>query len=280
MSTERDFTQKRKPLIPPSPDGNNSGDEGVAVLLDSLLPGGKRLRDATGKECLQAGGDWIRWVGESVGEQDIIGATLSEAELIRIFYYGPKKSTDSDFTDEDRAYCDALNQLAKALVALGAQAAHELIEEDAGSALLFDLSLAITGVNKEFHDELYKLACGDNTELAGGDTKEPARVASMGVEAEVFFGSAEEAAAGQRALEATGFEIEPRRPGDNGTVWMLAHAGCPRNATTAEMVRELEALIKPHGGRIWELGPAGEPAPPRLYEMAKRDPEQPGCNNG
>ena len=92
----------------------------------------------------------------------------------------------------------------------------------------------------------------------------------MGLEAEIFFGSAEEAAAGQRALEATGFQIEPRRAGYNGTVWMMAYGWCPRNATTAEMVHELEKLIQPHGGTIWELGPASEPAPPRFYEMMNR----------
>jgi hypothetical protein len=268
MSAKRDFTQKHKPLIPPSPDGSNSGDEGVAGLLDSMLPGGKRLRNATGRECLQAGDEWLRWVGESVGEQDIIGATLSEVEVVRILFYGPGKSTESDLTDADRAYLDALDHLARTLVALGVQATHELIEEEAGSALLFDLQLAITGVNTEFHDELYKLACGE------GSTENVTEF-----EVEIFFGSAEGAAAGKQALEAEGFTLEPR-PGDDHR--MMAYSACSADADTPKIVLELEALIKPHGGMVHELGPTGPeggPALPRLYQLAKRDPEQPGCSN-
>jgi hypothetical protein len=75
MEIETMSLTNHKPFIP---HDSNSGDEGVAVLLDSKLPGGKRLRDATRKECLQAGSRF-RWVGTSVGKQDIIGATLSEA---------------------------------------------------------------------------------------------------------------------------------------------------------------------------------------------------------
>jgi len=117
-------------------------------------------------------------------------------------------------------------------------------------------------------------------------------------EAEVFFGNAQEAAAGKRALEAVGFDLEPH-PGlaedNHQTVWMMAYGACPGDADTPEIIQNLEALIKPHGGMIWELGPIGsegEPAPPRLYEMMKhavfvrtnlyplqfptRDLEQPG----
>jgi hypothetical protein len=121
---------------------------------------------------------------------------------------------------------------------------------------------SIAMLDAEVHNYLYKLACDD-----------------MGIEAEIFFGSAEQAAAAKSALEATGFQIEPRRPGEDGTVWLMAYGWCPPNATPAKMVHELEKLIQPHGGTIWELGPTGE-APPRLYQMMPtRDPEQPGRGN-
>lgn len=54
------------------------------VLLDLVLPGGKALRDATGAECEQAGGWYIK-VGKRVGKQGIVGATLSEAQVAEIF---------------------------------------------------------------------------------------------------------------------------------------------------------------------------------------------------
>ena len=172
------------------------------------------------------------------------------------------------YMNNDPAYLDALSQLAKVLVTYDAQYVHELIDEDLGDWLLSDLSLAIAGVNAEFSDALAKLPRGD-----GSTTNR------LEIEAQVFFGSAEGAAEGQRALEAVGFDLEPR-PGDDHR--MMARGACPADADTPRMVRELEALIKPHGGTIHTLGPIGPeggPAPPRLYQLARRDPEQPGCSN-
>ena len=174
-------------------------------------------------------------------------------------------STERDFTNDDTAYRDALARLAKVLVTFSVQSIHELVEEEAGAELLLDLNLAIGDADTEFHDGLAKLARGD---MCIEDTT------TQDFEAEVFFG-AQEAAAGRRALEAAGFDIEPRPDniaGDGGqTVWMMAYGTCPGDADTPEIIKQLEALIEPHGGMIWELGPAGEPAPPRLYEMAKLD---------
>ncbi len=179
-------------------------------------------------------------------------------------------STESDFNEDDRAYCDALTQLAKALIALGAQAAHELIEEEAGAALLFDLQLAITEVNTEFHDELHK--------LAGGVTDR------LGFKAEVFFGSAEQAAAGKRALEAASFAVGPLpRPAEakQPTAGVMAYGVCPCDADTSEIVLNLETLLKPSGGTVWKLGPIVESkSAPRRYEMAKHHLEQPGRSDG
>jgi hypothetical protein len=188
--------------------------------------------------------------------------------------------------NDDAAYLDALFQLAKALVTLGAQAAHELIEEDLGSALLFDLNLAIAEADSEFHDELAELAGGDgppteNVNVEPSEFEDPG-VGWMGYEAKIFFGNAEEAAAGKHALKAVGFYVEPRLVEG---VWLTAYGSCAGDTGTPEIIQNLEALIKPHGGKVWTLGPIGpkgEPAPPRLYEMKKplpfptHDPEQPG----
>jgi len=54
------------------------------VLLDLVLPCGKKLRDATGKECKQAGGWYIK-VGDKVGDRGIVGAKLDEATVGKIY---------------------------------------------------------------------------------------------------------------------------------------------------------------------------------------------------
>lgn len=53
------------------------------ILLDLVLPNGKKLRDCTGRECKKAGG-WLIQVGERVGDRGIVGAKLDEAELTAI----------------------------------------------------------------------------------------------------------------------------------------------------------------------------------------------------
>ena len=104
-------------------------------------------------------------------------------------------------------------------------------------------------------------------------------------EAVVFFGNAQEAAAGKCALEAAGFDIEPRpdnHAGDGGrTVWMMAYGACRGDADTREIVRNLEALLKPNGGMIWELGPIGpdgEPAFRRTNPYSLQSPTRISSN--
>jgi hypothetical protein len=69
---------------------NNKGLEKLAkkvaakVLMDYVLPDGKMLRDATGAECVAAGG-WLKQVGEKVGAANIVGKKLTEADLRRLF---------------------------------------------------------------------------------------------------------------------------------------------------------------------------------------------------
>lgn len=50
------------------------------VLLDLLMPNGKKLRDCTGKDCKAAGG-WLMLVGLRIGDDGIVGQQLGEAEL-------------------------------------------------------------------------------------------------------------------------------------------------------------------------------------------------------
>jgi hypothetical protein len=52
----------------------------TTILLDLLMPNGKRLRDCTGTECSQAGG-WLVQVGTRIGSDGIVGERMSEAEL-------------------------------------------------------------------------------------------------------------------------------------------------------------------------------------------------------
>jgi hypothetical protein len=54
------------------------------VLLDLILPNGKKLGDCTGKECRAAGG-WLIEVGARVGDRGVVGETLNEAEVAKIF---------------------------------------------------------------------------------------------------------------------------------------------------------------------------------------------------
>jgi hypothetical protein len=54
------------------------------VLLDLILPNGKKLRDCTGKECRAAGG-WLIDVAERVGDDGMVGVLMAETELASIF---------------------------------------------------------------------------------------------------------------------------------------------------------------------------------------------------
>lgn len=53
------------------------------VLLDLTLPSGKQLRDATGKECIAAGG-WFVAVGEQIGPRGKVGDKLTEEQLHKL----------------------------------------------------------------------------------------------------------------------------------------------------------------------------------------------------
>lgn len=50
------------------------------VLLDLVLPGGKKLRDATFAECEQAGG-WLAKVAKKGKSNQVVGKTLTEKQL-------------------------------------------------------------------------------------------------------------------------------------------------------------------------------------------------------
>lgn len=54
------------------------------VLLDFVLPNGKPLRDATGKDCAKAGG-WLSKIAASVKPGQKVGDVLSEAQVKKIF---------------------------------------------------------------------------------------------------------------------------------------------------------------------------------------------------
>ena len=147
-------------------------------------------------------------------------------------------------------YLDAMARLAKALASYSPQSVQEWIEDD---LIMFDLRLYIELKHPEFHTQLMELPpdqCLDDKLL-------------QEFEAEIIFGNAKGAAAGKQALEAEGFILE-LRPGYGHR--MMAYGACPADADTPRIVRELEALIKPHGGMIQEL-------------MPTRDLEQPGRGN-
>jgi hypothetical protein len=53
------------------------------ILLDLVMPNGKKLRDCTGNECGEFGG-WLLKIKERVGSA-IVGDELSEKQLAKIF---------------------------------------------------------------------------------------------------------------------------------------------------------------------------------------------------
>lgn len=54
------------------------------VLLDVVLPNGKRLRDCTGKECAKAGG-WFAKIAGKVKPTEIVGKVLSETQVRSLY---------------------------------------------------------------------------------------------------------------------------------------------------------------------------------------------------
>lgn len=52
-------------------------EEAEMILLDMMLPSGKALRDATGRDCTEAGG-WFLRIAEEVKPNQKVGAVLSE----------------------------------------------------------------------------------------------------------------------------------------------------------------------------------------------------------
>jgi hypothetical protein len=50
------------------------------ILLDLTLPNGKKLRDATFRECTEAGGWWIK-IGKKGKPNQIVGKVLSEKDI-------------------------------------------------------------------------------------------------------------------------------------------------------------------------------------------------------
>jgi hypothetical protein len=58
------------------------------ILLDTVLPNGKKLRTCTGAECIEFGpivGGWLEAVGGRVGRTNVVGKTLNEDAVRSIF---------------------------------------------------------------------------------------------------------------------------------------------------------------------------------------------------
>jgi hypothetical protein len=53
------------------------------VLMEWVMPSGKRLGDYTGKECAAEGG-WLTAVSERIGPRGVVRKKLSEQDLIDI----------------------------------------------------------------------------------------------------------------------------------------------------------------------------------------------------
>jgi hypothetical protein len=50
------------------------------VLMDIVLPTGKKLRDSTGSDCRYAGG-WLTQIAKVVGPTQLVGRVMSESDL-------------------------------------------------------------------------------------------------------------------------------------------------------------------------------------------------------
>jgi hypothetical protein len=54
------------------------------ILMDMILPTGKRLGDSTGAECISCGG-WLKSVGDKIGPDAIVEASITEDELQKTY---------------------------------------------------------------------------------------------------------------------------------------------------------------------------------------------------
>jgi hypothetical protein len=54
------------------------------VLMDLILPTGKRLRESTGDDCAKAGG-WLRAIARVVNPTEVVGAVLNEEQVREMF---------------------------------------------------------------------------------------------------------------------------------------------------------------------------------------------------
>lgn len=63
-------------------------EEAELILLDLVIPGGKALRDATGRDCAKAGG-WFAAIAERVKPGQKVGAAMSEADLRALWKQRP-----------------------------------------------------------------------------------------------------------------------------------------------------------------------------------------------
>ena len=54
------------------------------VLMDLVMPSGKTLRDATGKDCVKAGGFFAK-IGAKLKPSQVVGRSMSEADLRKLW---------------------------------------------------------------------------------------------------------------------------------------------------------------------------------------------------
>jgi hypothetical protein len=90
---DNDFGRLQTPARPQRRKAVPLSDEDIAaaeqrfakiILLDMVMPNGKKMRDCTGGEMTQFGGWYIK-VGERVGIDGIVGNELNEKQVARIF---------------------------------------------------------------------------------------------------------------------------------------------------------------------------------------------------
>lgn len=54
------------------------------VLLDMILPNGKALREATGRDCKRAGG-WLRAIAQRIKPNERVGDVLTESDVRKLY---------------------------------------------------------------------------------------------------------------------------------------------------------------------------------------------------
>lgn len=63
-------------------------EEAAVVLLDLMMPNGKRLAACTGQECVTLGrqmGSWLRKVGHQLKSDETVGDVLTESDLRALY---------------------------------------------------------------------------------------------------------------------------------------------------------------------------------------------------